>query len=1007
MLDAYRIMRAVLDRYRKRLDWRQRHALLGKRDAGNPLYLLAALEELRTLGTYEEIGARIEALPETVTELFDWVLERLAEGVEGQKAFGPEIVGAHTSCIALGRGGMTESELQSLCAPVDVAGDFWALHRMLRPYLMHRGELVDYSHGQLREAVERRFLPDAAQREHRHAQIAGLLHGRADPLRGSEWGSCPALPPRDRERVASRCLAELLWHLESARQWNAVVATLTDVGFLEARCSAGQTGELVADCARLTPHGGNTESPSQRRAGAFGAILARALGSIAELVGPDPSSLLSQLHLELDESVAPESAELLSALEASAGDRVWLRRTGRTAAHGAQCLAHSAFGHNYVHYLRFSENGEKLLFCDWDGVVSLWAWQEGLTTASSPPTADVLRTAAFLSPTKLLVGGEKGLWLYDNRRLWEDASAGIWRQLDGAEDGGRFSAVAASPGDYGLAAQAGRGGPRLLRVDAGSGEITHRGRLPAPTLDAFANYMAISEDGRIRALCLGTGELVTSLGLVAMAHPGGAYHCEFLAPDSALATCGNDGSLAVWDPSSGLEHRLGLPLGGAADYLAFSACRQLLAVGHRNGAVSLVQLEGRRLQYIGDFHPPVRGWAISMAFSDCGHYLAVAGRGGAVRVFDVDAVLSDARERWGDQRLATRQVFAPRLAATILPDHQTVLFLDGGIRLFSTRPDVSTRDLPLQCGGYCTDDTSGEAVAALPGRLAVLDALTGAPRSEAPAEGASKAAMAASTNGQWVATLEDTGVTLYRRDGSDGALRRDRQVALGERLASPLRWGVPMVVSRDGAMLAAAIERRVEADEVSPGNISVDDEREHEVHLLDVESVTWAGSLRYEGHCTALCADRTGDLLAVGLGDVRASIRGLEGSSLGGQYFVVREPCPAVLVFSLASRSLLCRLEAPESDLGVRAIALDSALDLLVATFGSGRVRVGRLAPEPRWLTSVHLADPLLAVRLGQQDGRLSVSDDGTSSGGWPVVHSLTIARRAGAASPGVRRATP
>ncbi|MGD9498455.1 MAG: AAA family ATPase, partial [Armatimonadota bacterium] len=46
--DAAAIMDGVLARYRKRFDEAQRQALLAKQDAGNPLYLLAALEELRT-----------------------------------------------------------------------------------------------------------------------------------------------------------------------------------------------------------------------------------------------------------------------------------------------------------------------------------------------------------------------------------------------------------------------------------------------------------------------------------------------------------------------------------------------------------------------------------------------------------------------------------------------------------------------------------------------------------------------------------------------------------------------------------------------------------------------------------------------------------------------------------------------------------------------------------------------------------------------------------------------
>jgi hypothetical protein len=145
--DAATIMDGVLARHHKRFDEAQRQALLGKTAAHSPLYLLMALEELRTLGTYEEITSHIGKLPGTTTELFDWIPERLERGVESQEAFGKALAAAHTSYITIGRGGMTEGELEALCAPDDEEDEFWVLHRMLRPCLMRRGELVDYFHG--------------------------------------------------------------------------------------------------------------------------------------------------------------------------------------------------------------------------------------------------------------------------------------------------------------------------------------------------------------------------------------------------------------------------------------------------------------------------------------------------------------------------------------------------------------------------------------------------------------------------------------------------------------------------------------------------------------------------------------------------------------------------------------------------------------------------------------------------------------------------------------------
>lgn len=75
--DGEAIIERFRQRYGKSFTPDQRAALLAKADADTPLYLLTALEELRTLGTYAEISRRIAELPLTTHALFTWILERL------------------------------------------------------------------------------------------------------------------------------------------------------------------------------------------------------------------------------------------------------------------------------------------------------------------------------------------------------------------------------------------------------------------------------------------------------------------------------------------------------------------------------------------------------------------------------------------------------------------------------------------------------------------------------------------------------------------------------------------------------------------------------------------------------------------------------------------------------------------------------------------------------------------------------------------------------------------
>jgi telomerase protein component 1 len=234
--DATAIIDGFLDRYRKALDASQREALLAKRDAGRPLYLVTALEELRTLGTYDEISARIREMPGDVEALFDWVLARL-EGDQGfrdgdHRAIGADLVRSYCSLLAAGRVGMTETELAELAAPggdgqpADVLGNVAALQRLLRPYLMRRGPLVDFFHGQLRAAVEARYLRDAAAWKAIHGEAADYFSRKADPAGDRTWTS-----------GHERALSELPFHLTEAGRWDRLQETLTDLGFLEAKCT--------------------------------------------------------------------------------------------------------------------------------------------------------------------------------------------------------------------------------------------------------------------------------------------------------------------------------------------------------------------------------------------------------------------------------------------------------------------------------------------------------------------------------------------------------------------------------------------------------------------------------------------------------------------------------------------------------------------------------------------------------------------------------------------------
>ena len=218
-------------------------------EAGRPLYLLVALEELSLFGSYEALDGRIDLLPPTVAELFDQVLARL------EQDHGCDMTASICRWIAVSRSGMLESEILDL-----LAGDeqvfprarwsrfYHALELYLRPVEEATGEgLLAFYHDQLRFAVYQRYLGMQSPEERgteafrgAHAELARYFRRTALEQDGeiSKW-----------RRHRKRSLSELPHHQIGAELWNALEQTLTDVGFVEAKSRSGMVYELVRDYA--------------------------------------------------------------------------------------------------------------------------------------------------------------------------------------------------------------------------------------------------------------------------------------------------------------------------------------------------------------------------------------------------------------------------------------------------------------------------------------------------------------------------------------------------------------------------------------------------------------------------------------------------------------------------------------------------------------------------------------------------------------------------------------
>ena len=210
-------------------------AFFDKVIAGNPLYILVALEELRVFGKFDELSIRVNSLPDNVPALFDQVLGRIESDFNNAL-----LVQDCMSLIACGRYGMTAEELQILlrnhaphigseAVPERLPDMLWTrLYRAFSAYLFRRSGVIDFFHTQLKEAVGKRYLQQGADRKNTHKTIADYFETR--------W-----LEPY------IRALDELPHQRTKAEDWEGVEKTLTDLRVIEAKCAAGMTYDLISD----------------------------------------------------------------------------------------------------------------------------------------------------------------------------------------------------------------------------------------------------------------------------------------------------------------------------------------------------------------------------------------------------------------------------------------------------------------------------------------------------------------------------------------------------------------------------------------------------------------------------------------------------------------------------------------------------------------------------------------------------------------------------------------
>lgn len=243
--DKISLINEYLNRYLKHLDRTHMDLICGVKGSENPLFLKVILSSLRVFGAFKQLETEISGFGEDPVSAFNAVLVGLEQDTSYITTFpGQSFVPLLFGLLAQARHGLTEDEL-TFCfkkeypaaTEVTIRGALRIYLRRVRPFTASRDGRTDFLYDSFRTAATIRYQEN---RLRNHILLADCFRSVCDPK--SDGNFTPDEP---------RALTELLYHLFG---FDASLgrALLRDLLYINARCSACGSGELISDFAMIT-----------------------------------------------------------------------------------------------------------------------------------------------------------------------------------------------------------------------------------------------------------------------------------------------------------------------------------------------------------------------------------------------------------------------------------------------------------------------------------------------------------------------------------------------------------------------------------------------------------------------------------------------------------------------------------------------------------------------------------------------------------------------------------
>jgi len=573
--DGQAITEAFLKRYGKKLDTAQLNELLAKEEADRPLYLLAALEELRTLGKYEEITDRITELPGQLVDLFQWIFRRIASepllADEDGLHVGEQITEGVLTAIACSRRGMAHRELWELLADGESVEDeqrnVSTVLRFLRPYLGLHGELYNFYHGQVQVAVEQAYLSSENKKKMVHLSLADYFDAQENVFQPFEYG----------KGMSNRRKAEELPRaLHKAAQRQRFEELLWSYCFMEAKVDALGPQPLIEDYKFLGLNSNDSLGLVQGalqlsahilvRAGAQG-LPSQLCGRLQESSDSLIAGFLETIHPFRGAWLRPRirafdapGGRLLRILEGHAGSVYCVAvtpdgcrvvsgsgdKTLKLWDYATGALLQTLKGHSTgVSCVAVTPDGGQVVSGSWDETLKLWNLESGVLLRTFEGHSDDVNCVVVTPDGSRAVSGSKDNTL----KLWDLEEGVLLRTFEGHSDS--VSSVSVTPD--GSRAVSGSEDNTLKLWDLEEGVLlrTFEGHsdsvFSVSVTPDGARIVSGSLDTEVTLWDLASGDMVRS-----QKGHSRCVACVAVTPAGDRAVSGShDDTLRVWDLNSG------------------------------------------------------------------------------------------------------------------------------------------------------------------------------------------------------------------------------------------------------------------------------------------------------------------------------------------------------------------------------------------------------------------------------------------------------------------------